>query len=142
MLASATIGTTSRTFYYGPDRKRYKQVSVAGASTRTYTYVGEHYVKEVEGASTEHKLYIIANDEPVAYVSDDGSPETRYLHKDHLGSITTIVTNQNVAGSEKLSYDAWGKRRHGTDWWSAPAAASEGAATPATSTSTMSRSFT
>jgi RHS repeat-associated protein len=125
MLASATIGTTSRTFYYGPDRKRYKQVSVAGASTRFYTYIGEHYVKEVEGAATEHKLYIIANDEPVAYVSDDGTPDTRYLHKDHLGSITTIVTNQNVAGSEKLSYDAWGKRRHGTDWWSVPSAASE-----------------
>jgi RHS repeat-associated protein len=125
MLASATIGTTSRTFYYGPDRKRYKQVSVAGASTRTYTYIGEHYVKEVEGGATEHKLYIIANGEPVAYVSDDGSPDTRYLHKDHLGSITTIVTNQNVAGSEKLSYDAWGKRRNGTDWWTAPATASE-----------------
>ncbi len=124
-LASATIGTTSRTFSYGADRQRYRQVSVSGGTTRTYTYIGEHYVKEVQGSATEHKLYIVANGEPVAYVSDDGTPDRRYLHKDHLGSIATIVTNQNVAGSEKLSYDAWGKRRHGTDWWSAAAAASE-----------------
>ncbi len=96
MLASATIGTTSRTFSYGPDRQRYRQVSVSGGTTRTYTYIGEHFVKEVQGSATEHKLYILANGEPVAYVSDDGTPETRYLHKDHLGSITTIVTNQNV----------------------------------------------
>jgi hypothetical protein len=58
-------------------------------------------------------------------VSDDGTPETRYLHKDHLGSITTIISNTNWAGREKLGYDAWGKRRSGTDWWSAAAAASE-----------------
>ena len=50
MLASATIGTTSRTFSYGPDRQRYRQVSVAGGTTRTYTYIGEHYVKEVQGS--------------------------------------------------------------------------------------------
>jgi hypothetical protein len=56
-------------------------------------------------------------------VSDDGTPETRYLHKDHLGSITTIISNTNWAGREKLGYDAWGKRRSGTDWWSAAAAA-------------------
>jgi RHS repeat-associated protein len=123
--ASITIGTTSRTFSYGPDRARYRQVSVAGAITRTYTYVGEHFVKEVEGSSTEYKLYFTANGEQVGYVSDDGTPEVRYFHKDHLGSITTIVTNQNVAGREKLSYDAWGKRRSGTDWFSAAAAASE-----------------
>jgi RHS repeat-associated protein len=123
--ASITIGTISRTFSYGADRQRYRQVSVSGGTTRTYTYAGEHYVKEVEGASTEHKLYLYANGERVGYVADDGTPETRYFHKDHLGSITTIITNQNWAGREKLSYDAWGKRRHGTDWWSAAAAASE-----------------
>lgn len=122
--ASITIGTLSRTFSYGADRQRYKQVSVSG-TTRTYTYAGEHYVKEEEGASTEYKLYIYANGEQVGYVSDDGTPDVRYFHKDHLGSITTIVTNQNIAGREKLSYDAWGKRRSGTDWFSAAATASE-----------------
>jgi hypothetical protein len=35
---------------------------------------------------------------------------TRYFHKDHLGSVSTI-TNETVAVVERLSYDAWGKRR-------------------------------
>jgi RHS repeat-associated protein len=35
---------------------------------------------------------------------------TRYFHKDHLGSISTI-TNETGAVVERLSYDAWGKRR-------------------------------
>jgi hypothetical protein len=42
-----------------------------------------------------------------------------------LGSITTIISNTNWAGREKLGYDAWGKRRSGTDWWSAAAAATQ-----------------
>jgi len=100
-------------------------VSVNGGTTRTFTYVGEHYVKEVAGSSTEHKLYLFANGEPFGYVSDTGSAPTLYFHKDHLGSITTIITNQNWAGREKLSYDAWGKRRSGTDWWSAASTPNE-----------------
>jgi RHS repeat-associated protein len=123
--ATVTIGTISRTFSYGAERERYKQVWVSGSTTRTYTYIGEHYVKEVQGSATEHKLYIFANGEPVAYVSDDGTPDTHYFHKDHLGSVTTIIVNQSWSGREKLSYDAWGRRRSGTDWWSAAATASE-----------------
>jgi hypothetical protein len=37
----------------------------------------------------------------IAYVSDDGTPETRFLHKDHLGSITTIISNTNWAGARE-----------------------------------------
>ena len=34
----------------------------------------------------------------------------RYFHTDHLGSIA-VITDQNGAVAERLSYDAWGKRR-------------------------------
>ena len=34
----------------------------------------------------------------------------RYFHTDHLGSIA-VITDGNGAVSERLSYDAWGKRR-------------------------------
>ena len=35
----------------------------------------------------------------------------RYFHTDHLGSIS-VITDQTGAVSERLSYDAWGKRRY------------------------------
>lgn len=37
--------------------------------------------------------------------------KTRYFHADHLGSLTA-VTDAAGAVIERLSYDAWGKRRH------------------------------
>jgi RHS repeat-associated protein len=39
---------------------------------------------------------------------------TRYLHRDHLGSVTQ-VTNETGTLVDTLSYDAWGKRRN-SDW--------------------------
>ena len=38
-----------------------------------------------------------------------------YLHRDHLGSITTI-TNASGAIVQELSYDAWGNLRNPTTW--------------------------
>jgi RHS repeat-associated protein len=35
---------------------------------------------------------------------------TRYFHTDHLGSIS-VITNENGVVQERLSYDAWGRRR-------------------------------
>src|ERR1700679_329020 len=38
---------------------------------------------------------------------------TRYFHTDHLGSIS-VITDENAVVLERLSYDAWGKRRFAT----------------------------
>jgi RHS repeat-associated protein len=35
---------------------------------------------------------------------------TRYFHSDHLGSIS-VITDETGNVLERLSYDAWGKRR-------------------------------
>jgi hypothetical protein len=40
--------------------------------------------------------------------------ETRYLLKDHLGSID-VVLDSNGGVLERMSFDAWGKRRK-LDW--------------------------
>lgn len=42
---------------------------------------------------------------------------TKYLHKDHLGSVV-LITGQTGTVLERYSYDAWGKRRNlnGTDY--------------------------
>ncbi|MEL6133073.1 MAG: RHS repeat-associated core domain-containing protein, partial [Bacteroidota bacterium] len=44
--------------------------------------------------------------------------ETRYLHRDHIGSIQTI-TNESGSVTEVLSYDAWGQRRNPYTWQAA-----------------------
>jgi RHS repeat-associated protein len=44
----------------------------------------------------------------------NSTEETRYLHKDHLGSIT-VITDEAGAVAEELSYDPHGKRRN-PDW--------------------------
>ena len=48
---------------------------------------------------------------------DDGGSSAAlfYLHRDHLGSITTI-TNESGAIVQELSYDAWGNLRNPTTW--------------------------
>jgi len=38
------------------------------------------------------------------------SVSTRYFHTDHLGSVS-VITDENGSVVERLSYDAWGKRR-------------------------------
>jgi hypothetical protein len=41
----------------------------------------------------------------------DESTATRYFHTDHLGSIS-VITNESGGVVERLSFDAWGKRRN------------------------------
>jgi RHS repeat-associated protein len=44
-----------------------------------------------------------------------GVLQTRYLHKDHLGSVVAL-TDPTGAVLERYSYDPWGKRRDATSW--------------------------
>jgi RHS repeat-associated protein len=56
--------------------------------------------------------------------TDDGVPatdKTRYLHKDHLGSID-LVTDEVGLAAETRSFDPWGKTRN-PDWTPAPGGA-------------------
>ena len=119
--------TTSTTFVYGPDRARIEQRKVQGATTTTIKYVGAVFEQvTTTGEATEYVHYLFAGGERVAIHTEDDAPtpsETlRYLHTDHLGSVDTI-TDDAGAVVERLSYDAWGKRRtaSGTDVWEDPA---------------------
>ncbi|MBI2779325.1 MAG: VCBS repeat-containing protein, partial [Gammaproteobacteria bacterium] len=116
-------GDTQLNFGYGADHQRTIQVNRSTgfpSVTREITvYVnprwdsGTHYEKTTRflGGNIEHKHYIYAGNTPVALYTTGGSvPTVRYLHKDHLGSIDTI-TNETGNVVERLSYDAFGKRR-------------------------------
>ena len=70
--------------------------------------VGGNYERVTASGTTQHKLYI----GDYALVTQNGSTSTvSYLLRDHLGSLTAVLDKTgNVL--EKLSYDAWGKRRN------------------------------
>ena len=115
-------GGNSSTFYYAPDRSRYRQVSLNGSTSEDRTYVAGLFEKLTSSsAGVEYRHYIIANGQTVAMrVISASRNDTLYLHTDHLGSTDTI-TNQSGSVLIHESYDAWGKRR-GSNWTGTPSA--------------------
>jgi RHS repeat-associated protein len=105
-------GSSSSVFTYGPDRARYLQTTIENSITTTTTYIGGLYEVVEKGTSVEKKHFIRAGSQTIAIYTDrsSGADSTHYLHRDHLGSIETI-TNASGAIVEKLSFDAFGKRR-------------------------------
>lgn len=123
-------GSNYSQFFYGADRARYKQVAftAAGGSlptgTETTIYVGGLYERVTKPSGViEHKHYIIAGNEAVAIrtLRSNSANDTRYLHKDHLGSLD-VITNESGSVVLRLGYDAFGKRRGATAWSGTPAA--------------------
>ncbi|MBP6882460.1 MAG: VCBS repeat-containing protein [Candidatus Levybacteria bacterium] len=117
-------GTATSTLTYGADLNRIKQVEVKGALSTTTLYLGahEHRTAINNGVTTTEDFHYIAGPSgPVATVSvakvGSAAPSTttNYIHLDHLGSIDTI-TNVNGGVAQKLSFDAWGRRRDPITW--------------------------
>ena len=109
-------GASNVLFRYGPDRARYLK---ATTSSRTL-YLGKTYEQVETGSKVEHKHFIYADGQLVSIhvkTSDNGTAQpdqTRYLHRDALGSIDTITDGQgNVV--ERMSFEPFGERRAG-DW--------------------------
>jgi RHS repeat-associated protein len=115
---SINKGTTTLSFAYDADHNRIKQVN--GTHTTYYLSpridAGNHYEKEIDGAGIEHKHYIYAGARSIAIYTkkSDNTGETRYLHADHLGS-TDVITDESGAVVERMSFAAFGSRRH-ADW--------------------------
>ena len=113
--ATITTTTTTSTFVYGPERARIQQQKVQGATTTTIKYVGALFEQLTRtGEATKYVHYLFAGGRRIAVYTEDDAPspsETlRYVHTDHLGSVDTL-TDESGAVVERLSYDAWGKRR-------------------------------
>ena len=119
-------GSTSAEFWYGPDRARVLQVATRATESERTVYLGSLYERTVitpntGSATTRHVHYVRAGDETLAIKtwSKVGtgaySPQVRYLHRDHLGSVVAITTETGVVES-RSSFDAWGKRRDPNTW--------------------------
>lgn len=110
-------------FSYGPDNARFKQVvEETGKPDKTILYVGDLYERIDSEAGREHVLYIYAGGRRFAALTirPGGASDMRFLHTDHLGSVTAISdeTGQRI---EAFGYDPFGPRRDGDTWLLPPA---------------------
>ena len=104
----------SLAFAYGPEHQRVKQI--APAATTIYLHPdntgGLFYEKDIKTDGTiEHKQFITAGGQVIALIKQVGTVQTiSYMHRDQLGSTTTITDEQGAA-IERLAYEPFGKRR-------------------------------
>jgi RHS repeat-associated protein len=99
---------------HDPERQRFQQTAPGG----TTLYLGGAEKFTGSGGAVRWTNYLTAAGGLVGMhvENSDETTSTRYFHKDHLGSIA-VITDEAGAVVERLSYDAWGKRRNadGTD---------------------------
>jgi RHS repeat-associated protein len=118
---SQSSASTYSDFWYGAGRERIRQSAQKSATTTEDTlYVGglyEKFTRTVSGTpSTEYVHYIRGGGQSIAVVKRiSGTLQTRYLHRDHLGSVVAL-TDSTGAVVERYSYDPWGKRRDPVTW--------------------------
>ncbi|WP_315766701.1 MULTISPECIES: RHS repeat-associated core domain-containing protein [unclassified Bradyrhizobium] len=117
--ASITQGTRTISFVDDTEHQRFKQVTPEG----TTLYIAAFGVlAEVNNPGTTTQKWTdylsVGNAKVGMRVTQTASETltTRYFHTDHLGSIS-VLTDENGIVQERLSYDAWGRRRNpnGTD---------------------------
>ena len=119
-VARITRNTTAHIidFAYGPDRARFLRIDTnnagMGASTTTTVYLGnvEHVI--AGDKSSTYKRYLAGGSVLIIQDYDKHhtrtGEDTRYLLKDHLGSISRILDKHGTL-DQSFSYDAWGERR-------------------------------
>ena len=127
-VKSVEKGNHTVTFAYGPARARTKRTDTDNNGTATDTADDETtvtlYVGNVEKVIAADNTYqyrrTLAGGVALVVEDYDASHSatgtaTKYLLRDHLGSLTSIVDNLGAMVQE-LSYDPWGQRRNAADW--------------------------
>jgi len=127
MVATVTRGTQELAFTYDSEHQRIKQ-GVTAANERTIYINAQVRSERLEVASSNALIrwnnYIYAGGEMVAVFYDNASTtdQTRFFHKDHLGSVS-VITDEGGSAVQRLAYDSWGKRRNATTWADDPSEA-------------------
>ena len=88
------------------------------APVGTTVYIGKLFEKYTTSTYERYHQYLYAGNNLIGLRQSysNGASGTRYFHTDHLGSVE-VITNDQGAVAQRLSYDAFGKRRNvnGTD---------------------------
>ncbi|MBB3059200.1 FG-GAP-like repeat-containing protein, partial [Microbulbifer rhizosphaerae] len=113
-----TKGGHTTEFRYGPDRSRYLRIDTDSSNNTTETrYIGNVEKITKSDGSREIKRYLPGGAIVTLSTESDGSTSrtSRYLHKDHLGSVD-VITDKSGTVIQELSFDPWGQRRNAQDW--------------------------
>ncbi len=110
-----TEGNNTLTYDYGFDQQRIRMEENVNGIIRQKLYVSN--CEFVTTGNSEIALTYIGGPVGVfAVVETNGDNSTiHYIHKDHLGSWTTI-TDSNGNVEQELSFDAWGSLRNPNIW--------------------------
>ena len=120
-------GGSYSTFGYNANRMRIVQTADDGMTVYldpSKANGSKLFEKQIKGGVTTHVNYIFAAGGVIGEyrVKDDAtsgsslfSDETRYMHKDHLGSVD-LITNADGSVLERMSFDPFGQRRITLDW--------------------------
>ncbi len=116
-VRSITEGDARIDFVYGIGHERKVTRTTVAGITMTKRFIGGLYEEEESDDGTLRKVhYIKAGGEAIAiHTEEDDQSTDHFLLKDHLGSMSAIVS---VTGEvlERYSYDAWGNRRDAQTW--------------------------
>lgn len=107
-VATIDEGTNWVRFDYGYDHQRRKMTETTDGATRTKTYINSCEFIDNEDGSRIVRTFISGPTGVFAVAErTDESTSIHYVHKDHLGSWTTISDNKGVIEQE-CQFDAWG----------------------------------
>lgn len=99
---------------YGPERQLITRQDTTTAGTTSTVFVGGLYENVTDQNGNTKERHYVGGHTIVTYsnrtASSAGTIETRYLHKDHIGSVV-LITDENGVEVESFSFDPWGKRR-------------------------------
>ena len=95
-------------FLDDPEHQRFQQVTAQG-TTLYFDGFGAH-AEWIPSSGKWNEYLTVGNVMVGVRFVVNGTATTRYFHTDHLGSIS-VITDQSGNVLERLSYDAWGKRR-------------------------------
>ena len=108
--ASIAQGTSTLGFFHDPEHQRFKQTAPEGTTVYLDAF-GVHVEYFVAGTNQWNEYLIVGGRLiGVRFERSDNTVSTRYFVNDHLGSVA-VLTDENALVVERLSYDAWGKRR-------------------------------
>ena len=111
--AGITQGTRTISFLDDTEHQRFAQITPEGTTLYIAAFGVMEEVQNPGTMSQKWTDYLSVGNAKVGMRVLQAASETlstRYFHTDHLGSIS-VITDENGLVVERLSYDAWGKRR-------------------------------
>jgi uncharacterized protein RhaS with RHS repeats len=106
--------STTTNMTYGPGRELLTRQDVTTAGTASTSFVGGLFEDVTTASGAHEERHYVGGAVLVTITgrtaSVAGTTKTRYMHKDHLGSVTAI-TDESGNEVESFSFDPWGKRR-------------------------------